>query len=101
MKCFDLCFIAGTLDDLEQKLRELKFANPKLERNSRGSVFEGIHDQKTYVQRASGSDATVEETTLIRSKTAANAATASAATSNYIVHSLPIVIAMCVIKLIL
>lgn len=91
-------YITGTLDDLEQKLRQLKFANQKLERNSRGSVFEGIHDHKAYVQRASGSDAIVEETTLIRSKNPATSATTS---NNIIFHSLPIVIAMCVIKLIL
>lgn len=98
VKQFLNIFFLGTLDDLEQKLRQLKFANQKLERNSRGSVFEGIHDHKAYVQRASGSDAIVEETTLIRSK---NPDTSGATKISNYFHMLPIVIAMCVIKLIL
>lgn len=58
---------------------QLKLANQKLERNSRGSVFESVHDNKAYIQRASpggrGADAIVEETTLIRSRsTTVNAA---------------------------
>lgn len=57
---------------------QLKLANQKLERNSRGSVFESVHDNKGYVQRATpggrSADAIVEETTLIRSRSTTNAA---------------------------
>lgn len=68
---------AATIEELEQKLSQLKLANQKLERNSRGSVFESVHDNKAYIQRASpNGDAIIEETTLIRSKsTTPNAAT--------------------------
>lgn len=69
-----------TLAELEQKLKQLQLANQKLERNSRGSVFESVHDHKNHGNDAvhdhknyasifrSGSpqEAIVEETSLIR-----------------------------------
>lgn len=35
---------AETAKELERKLEQLKVANQKLQRNSRGSVFHGVHD---------------------------------------------------------
>lgn len=84
MSDFYLIFIA-TLDELERKLLQLKYANQKLERNSRGSVFESIHDNKAYIQRTSPggvSDASVvEEKTIFRNPIAAT--TASSASNFY------------------
>lgn len=57
------------ISELEQKLKQLKIANKKLERNSRGSVFESIQDFSNFDRTDStndSGDAVVEETTLIR-----------------------------------
>lgn len=53
---------------MEQKLKQLKIANQKLERNSRGSVFESVQDRKfdQQQQQLDATDAIVEETTLFR-----------------------------------
>lgn len=52
---------------MEQKLKQLRVANQKLERNSRGSIFESVHDHKAYTEPSDGDAAAiVEETTLIR-----------------------------------
>lgn len=60
---------------------QLKQTNQKLERNSRDSVFEGIHDGRAHVERASPgaiSEATViEETSLIRGQSTASTAAVS------------------------
>lgn len=65
---------------MEEKLEQLKLANQKLQRNSRGSVFEGVHDNKAFIRRANAGDseAVVEETTLIRAHNPSAATKASA-----------------------
>lgn len=71
--------IIVTVSELEQKLEQLKLANQKLQRNSRGSVFEGVHDNKALIRRANGGDsaAIVEETTLIRAHNPNSATTSN------------------------
>lgn len=55
------------MSELEQKLKQLRIANQKLERNSRGSIFESVQDHKAYTEPSDGDAAAiVEETTLIR-----------------------------------
>lgn len=55
------------MSELEQKLKQLRVANQKLERNSRGSIFESVQDHKAYTEPSEGDAAAiVEETTLIR-----------------------------------
>lgn len=41
------------VNELERKLEQLKLANQKLQRNSRGSVFHGVHDESTLIRRSS------------------------------------------------
>lgn len=67
---YNLNFLEA-ISELATKLKQLQIANQKLERNSRGSVFESVHDQKvntkgTEYSAAGDSEALVEETTLIR-----------------------------------
>lgn len=90
-------FFAATIEELELKLMQLKLANQKLERNSRGSVFESVHDNKAYIERAGpggrGADAIVEETTLIRNRSTTNAAiNHKSCTNAFIVVPLSIVL---------
>uniref|UniRef100_A0A1B0DIS2 Uncharacterized protein n=1 Tax=Phlebotomus papatasi TaxID=29031 RepID=A0A1B0DIS2_PHLPP len=54
----------ATVDELEAKLKQLKIANQKLARNSRGSIQEVDHSKLNY--RSDGESATVEETTLVK-----------------------------------
>lgn len=90
----------GTLTELEQKLQQLKYANQKLERNSRGSVFEGVHDHMGSVQRTGAdSDAIVEETTLIRGR-GTSAPSGAKSTSNAF-QVLPYLVALIVTTLFL
>lgn len=97
---FSFYLFTATIDELEQKLMQLKLANQKLERNSRGSVFESVQDNKAYIQRASpggrSADAIVEETTLIRSRSTTNAAmpTIQSCANTFIVVPLSIVLLM-------
>ncbi|GAB0090309.1 uncharacterized protein DMENIID0001_050280 [Sergentomyia squamirostris] len=53
-----------TIDELEAKLKQLKIANQKLARNSRGSIQEIDNSKLNY--RSDGESATVEETTLVK-----------------------------------
>lgn len=56
---FDLriCFFGPnhteTAKELESKLEQLKMANQKLQRNSRGSVFQSVHDNESALIRRS------------------------------------------------
>ncbi|XP_059612891.1 uncharacterized protein LOC132259331 [Phlebotomus argentipes] len=69
----------ATLDELEAKLKQLKIANQKLARNSRGSIQEVDNSKLNY--RSDGESATVEETTLVKvQQGAANAVTWSVVT---------------------
>lgn len=45
-----------TANELERKLEQLKVANQKLHRNSRGSVMHGVHDESMLSRRASTSE---------------------------------------------
>lgn len=47
---------AETAKELERKLEQLKVANQKLQRNSRGSVFQGVHDESALIRRSSSGD---------------------------------------------
>lgn len=44
------------VSELKRSLEQLKVANQKLQRNSRGSVFYGIHDESALMRRSSESD---------------------------------------------
>lgn len=60
--------LQDAITELEQKLLQLKIANQKLPRNSRGSsVFESVQDHKD--SHLGDSEAIVEETTLFRTQT--------------------------------
>lgn len=76
----------GAISELEQKLKQLKIANQKLERNSRsGNVFESVHQDHqrigSFVEAADDSAATVEETTLIRLQQIGGDSSSSASSS--------------------
>lgn len=45
-----------TAKELEYKLEQLKMANQKLQRNSRGSVFHSVHDESALIRRSSTSN---------------------------------------------
>lgn len=74
------------ISEVASKLKQLQIANQKLERNSRGSVFESVHEQKVNTQgteySAGDSEALVEETTLIRLQQGGLSMAPSPSTSN-------------------
>lgn len=54
------------VNELERKLEQLKLANQKQKRNSRGSVSHGVHDESTLFRRSSTSES--DETIHIRAQ---------------------------------
>ncbi|XP_055309994.1 uncharacterized protein LOC129573502 isoform X2 [Sitodiplosis mosellana] len=55
-------------NDLDSKLEQLKATNQKLQRNSRGSVFQSIHDNESALIRRSSSSDIAEEPIQIRAQ---------------------------------
>lgn len=49
----DFYYFSETAKELEYKLDQLKMANQKLQRNSRGSVFRSVHDESSLIRRSS------------------------------------------------
>lgn len=71
------------MSELEQKLKQLRIANQKLERNSRGSIFDSVQDHKAYTEPSDGDAAAiVEETTLIRLQQIGNGGASSLASND-------------------
>lgn len=49
---FHFFSVSETVNELKRKLEQLKVANQKLQRNSRGSVFQGMNDEPTPIRRS-------------------------------------------------
>lgn len=49
-------FVLEMVNELEHKLEQLKVANQKLHRNSRGSVTQVVHDESILSRRSSSSE---------------------------------------------
>lgn len=50
---FPLFFILETVNELKRRLDQLKLANQKLQRNSRGSVLQSINDESVLIDQSS------------------------------------------------
>lgn len=85
----------GTVYELERKLQQLKLANQKLQRNSRGSVFQGVHDHTAIVQPANFNEtfAIVDEPFPIRAET-----TSSASQTSSFIFMLPIIFSILIFQ---
>lgn len=90
---------------MEQKIKQLKIANQKLARNSRGSnVFESIHDNKPMTIDMSDESANVEETSLFKKVTIdliESGDDTSSSSQNYASVSLLMLFSAYVIKMLL